>query len=132
LSGRIENLSRRFFAAALMMLAVATTGVAAAARPADEATGLTQHLTAAEHQDGPTSPALLPILAPLAQLRFEQGELAEATALRRRSLKIAIAADGSVSIPAAEAMGALAHLYIERRRYLDAEPLAIAATEVLT
>jgi tetratricopeptide (TPR) repeat protein len=104
----------------------------AAAEPADEATGLMQRLTAAEHQNGPGSPTLLPILAPLAQLRFEQGELAEATALRRRSLKIAIAADGSASIPAAEAMAALAHLYIERRRYLDAEPLAITATEVLT
>jgi tetratricopeptide (TPR) repeat protein len=125
-------LSRRFFAAALMMLAVATAGMVAAAEPADEATGLMQRLTAAEHQNGPGSPALLPILAPLAQLRFEQGELAEATALRHRSLNIAIAADGSASIPAAEAMAALAHLYIERRRYLDAEPLAIAATEVLT
>ena len=104
----------------------------AAAEPADEATGLMQRMTAAEHQNGPKSPALLPILASLAQLRFEQGELAEATALRRRSLKIAIAADGSASIPAAEAMAALAYLYIERRRYLDAEPLAIAATEVLT
>jgi tetratricopeptide (TPR) repeat protein len=125
-------LSRRFFAATLMILAIATTGVVAAAGPADEAISLTRRLTAAEHQNGPASPALLPILAPLAQLRFEQGELAEATALRRRSLKIAIATDGSASIPAAEAMAALAHLYIERRRYLDAEPLAIAATEVLT
>src|ERR1700761_2223705 len=73
LSGRIENLSRRFFAATLMMLAIATTGVVAAAGPADEAISLTQRLTAAEHQNGPASPALLPILAPLAQLRFEQG-----------------------------------------------------------
>lgn len=128
-------MSRRFFAvaaAALMMLAAAAAGVALAAGPADEVTGLTQRLTAVERQNGPELPALLPILAPLAQLRFEQGELAKATTLRRRSLKIAIAADGSASVSAAEAMAALAHLYIERRCYLDAEPLAIAATDVLT
>ena len=45
------------------------------------------------------------------------------------SLKIAIAAYGNASVPAAEAMAALARLYIELRRYLDAEPLAIAADE---
>lgn len=135
LLGRIENLGRRFFAvaaAALMMLAAAAAEVAPAVRPADEVASLTQRLTTMERQNGPESPALLPILAPLAQLRFKQGELAKATALRRRSLKIAIAVDGSASVPAAEAMAALAHLYIERRRYLDAEPLTIAATGVLT
>ena len=77
------------------------------------------------------APELLPILASLAQLRFEQAEFAEATALRRRSLKIAIDAYGAASAPAAEAMAALAHLYNERRRYLDAEPLLITAAGIL-
>lgn len=81
---------------------------------------------------GPAHPDLLAILGPLAELRFRDAEIAEASALRRRSLKIAIDAFGSNSVPAAEAMAALASLYIELRRYLDAEPLLIAAGTVLT
>jgi tetratricopeptide (TPR) repeat protein len=108
---------------------------AAADRPSAVQDGadavLARSLAAAETRLGPAAPALLPILAALAQLRFQDAELADAMALRRRSLKIAIAAYGSFSVPAAEAMVALARLYIEQRRYLDAEPLAIAAGNVL-
>lgn len=102
--------------------------------PAERAqsAALERSLAAAEARLGPANPDLLPILAPLAQLRFEDADIAGAIALRRRALKIALAADGSASVPAAEAMAALARLYIDLRRYLDAEPLAIAADNVLT
>jgi tetratricopeptide (TPR) repeat protein len=93
---------------------------------------LAQSLAVEEQRLGPANPNLLPILAPLAQLRFEDADIAEATALRRRALKIAIAAYGSSSVAAAEAMAALAGLYIDLRRYLDAEPLVIAADGVLS
>jgi tetratricopeptide (TPR) repeat protein len=93
---------------------------------------LARSLAAEEHRLGPADPNLLPILAPLAQLRFEAADIAEATALRQRALKIALAAYGSSSVPAAEAMAALARLYIGLHRYLDAEPLAIAAGNVLS
>jgi len=111
---------------------VATSTVAVFTQPpVDPASALTHSLSETEHRSGAAAPELLPILASLAQLRFEQAELAEATALRRRALKIAIGSYGPGSVPAAEAMAALAHLYIERRRYLDSEPLTIAAASVL-
>jgi tetratricopeptide (TPR) repeat protein len=97
----------------------------------NDAEQLSRSLIAAERQYGPLAPELVPILSPLAQLRFEQAELAEAAALRRRALKVAIAAYGGGSAPAAEAMAALAHLYVENHRYLDAEPLTIIATKIL-
>ncbi len=93
---------------------------------------LSSCLAAAEQRLGRSDPKLLAILAPLARLRFEDADIAAATALRRRSLKIAIGAYGNQSAPAAEAMAALARLYIALRRYLDAEPLAIAAGNVLS
>ncbi len=102
----------------------------ASAQP-DRSAVLARSLAAAEKRLGPGDPNLLPILAPLAQLRFESADLDEATALRRRALKIAIAAYGSSSVPAAEAMASLARLYIDLRRYLDAEPLVIAAGNIL-
>jgi tetratricopeptide (TPR) repeat protein len=98
----------------------------------DRSAVLARSLAAAEKRLGPGNPNLLPILAPLAQLRFESAEIDEATALRRRALKIAIAAYGSSSVRAAEAMASLARLYIDLRRYLDAEPLVIAAGNVLS
>jgi tetratricopeptide (TPR) repeat protein len=119
-------------------LAVAILGLWAPSARADPpapqlgTAALATCLTAVERRLGPSDPKLLPILASLAQLRFEDADIAAATALRRRSLKIAIAAYGSQSAPAAEAMAALARLYIELRRYLDAEPLAIAADNVLS
>jgi tetratricopeptide (TPR) repeat protein len=89
-------------------------------------------LAAAEQRLGPTNPKLLPVLNSLARMRFEAADISAATTLRRRSLKIAINAYGSRSVPAAEAMAALARLYIGLRRYLDAEPLAITAQNVLS
>ncbi len=77
-------------------------------------------------------PDLLPILGPLARLRANEADFAGATALGRRSLRIAISACGSNSPTAARAMTALAALYIEEQRYLDAEPLLIAAGNGLT
>ncbi len=106
--------------------------VVAVAAPAEAPTiPLVQALSAAEQAHGSGAPELLPILASLARLRFEQAEVAAATDLRRRALKIAIGAFGSGSVQAAVAMAELAHLYVEQHRYLDAEPLVIAASEIL-
>ena len=91
-----------------------------------------QSLAAAEQRLGTTHPDLLAILGPLAELRFREAEIAEALALRRRSLKIAVDAFGCDSAPAAEAMVALASVYIDLRQYFDAEPLLIIADNVLT
>jgi tetratricopeptide (TPR) repeat protein len=104
----------------------------AAHAPQNTSAALARSLAAEEQRLGPADPNLLPILAPLAQLRFEDADIAGATALRRRALKIAIAAYGSSSVPAAEAMAALARLYIDLRRYLDAEPLVITADDALS
>ncbi|MGH7045657.1 MAG: tetratricopeptide repeat protein [Stellaceae bacterium] len=95
-------------------------------------TALAGTLAQAERHLGPCNPQLLPILTSLARLRFEAADLAGATALRRRALKIAITAYGNLSIPAAQAIAALAHLYVGLRRYLDAEPLALTAANVLS
>jgi tetratricopeptide (TPR) repeat protein len=91
-----------------------------------------QSLAAAELRLGTTHPDLLAILGPLAELRFREAEITEALALRRRSLKIAVDAFGNGSAPAAEAMVALASVYISLRQYFDAEPLLIIADNVLT
>jgi len=92
---------------------------------------LTRALAAAEANDGRTSPYLLPVIEELAQAQLRDGALGEAAALRRRALDIAIAAFGCDSPSAAEAMAALAMLDIDRRRYLDSEPLLIVAKRVL-
>ena len=93
---------------------------------------LSRSLAAAEHRLGTSSPDLLPMLGQLAQLHYENADITEAIALERRSLKIAIAGYGGDSAPAAQRMTALAALYIELQRYLDAEPLLIAAGDALT
>lgn len=103
------------------------------APPRDDASAvLSQALAADEARLGPADPALLPILGRLAELRYQAADIAEAMALRRRALKIAIGAYGSLAVPAAVALAALASLYIEGQRYLDAEPLLIAAGQILT
>ncbi len=127
----MRRLPRLTATAVLITLAAAVAAAASHLKPGGDPALLTGELAKTEQRFGPTSPRLLPILASLAQARVEQGELVDATALRRRSLKIAIAEYGSASVPAAQAMAALAGLYIERRRYLDAEPLAIAAANLL-
>jgi len=88
---------------------------------------LAEALAATEAAEGPTSPYLLPLIEEIARFRLREGELAEAAELRRRALDIAIARFGCDSASAAEAMVALALVAIDRRRYLDAEPLLIAA-----
>src|SRR5207244_4383304 len=93
---------------------------------------LSRALAAGEAQDGKTSPYLLPVIEELAQARLRDGALAHSAALRRRALDIAVAAFGCDSPSAAEAMAALALVAIDRRRYLDAEPLLIIAERVLT
>jgi len=92
---------------------------------------LTHALAAGEARDGRASPYLLPVLEELAQAQLQGGALGEAAALRRRALDIAVAAFGCDSASAAAAMAALALVDIERRRYLDAEPLLIIAASVL-
>jgi hypothetical protein len=92
---------------------------------------LERALAAGEAQDGRTSPYLLPVIEELAQAHLRDGALGDAAALRRRALDIAVAAFGCDSASAAEAMAALALLDIDRRRYLDAEPLLIVAERVL-
>jgi tetratricopeptide (TPR) repeat protein len=93
---------------------------------------LDRTLIAAEQRLGHASPDLLPILAPLARQRFRDGEIGEALALRRRSLAIAVAAFGGASPRAAEAMVALATLYLDLYRFLDAEPLLVVARSSLS
>jgi tetratricopeptide (TPR) repeat protein len=92
---------------------------------------LSRALAVGEAKDGKTSPYLLPAIEELAQAQLRDGALGEAAALRRRALDIALAAFGSSSPSAAEAMAALALTDIDRRRYLDAEPLLIVAQRVL-
>jgi len=116
-------------------IAVCLLGVmlaAPASSPADEgATALlTRELAAAEAHEGRASPQLLPVIEKLARARLRDGALDDAAALRRRALDIALAAYGSDSPGAAQAMAAQAFVDIDRRRYLDAEPLLIIAARV--
>ena len=97
----------------------------------DAAARLGRALAAAEAQNGVASPRLLPVIAKLAQAHQRDGALGDAAMLRRRALDIAIATFGADSVEAAEAMAALAMLDIDRRRYLDAEPLLIIAHGLL-
>ena len=93
---------------------------------------LNRALAAAEARDGGMSPYLLPVIEQLARVHLLQGALGEALALRRRALDIALAAFGCDSATAAEAMASVAQLDIDRRQYLDAEPLLIVARRVLS
>jgi len=93
--------------------------------------GLSRAVAAAEGRSGATSPHLLPLLERLAGAQVDGGALTDATESRRRALKIAVRAYGSASANAANAMIALAEVDILQHRYLDAEPLLIAATDVL-
>lgn len=106
---------------------------AAADRASDPMTGrLRQALAAAELRQGAASPSLLPPLEQLAEARWRNGDFAETEALRRRELRIAIKAFGSGSVNAALVMTSLAKTDIDRRRYLDAEPLLITAVNILS
>jgi tetratricopeptide (TPR) repeat protein len=126
---RIEHL--RVAGLVGICLAVAASASSRAAADDGAVARLTQALAAGEAHDGRTSPYLLPVIEELAQARLLGGALGEAADLRRRALDIALAAFGCDSASAAQAMAALALVDIERRRYLDAEPLLIVAERVL-
>jgi len=114
---------------AVLLIVAAPSQVAA---DEDAVPRLTRALAEGEAHDGRTSPYLLPVIEELAQAQLRDGALGEAAALRRRALDIAVAAFGCDSASAAEAMAALALIDIDRRRYLDAEPLLIVAERVLS
>jgi tetratricopeptide (TPR) repeat protein len=139
-AGRVPRRTRGMrpgLPAIMTLIGFGCLGLAAAAEIAphadtDATDSLRRALAVDERRQGATSPLLLPALERLGQARWRAGDLAESTALRRRALDIAIRAFGSNSASAAEAMSALAQVDIDRRRYLDAEPLLIAAANILT
>jgi tetratricopeptide (TPR) repeat protein len=104
----------------------------AAAAPAE--TPATMRLAATlavtEAKQGKSSPALLPLIDALARAEFVTGALDTTTTLRRRALTIAITAYGSGAVRSAAAMTELAWAYLDQGRYLDAEPLLIAANRI--
>src|SRR4051794_22280366 len=81
-----------------------------------------------EDADGP---ALLSQLDATAHTLWRAGDLTQEAALRRRALRIALAAFGPESLATARAITALALAHIDRRRWLDAEPLVILAARML-
>jgi tetratricopeptide (TPR) repeat protein len=112
-----------------LIAAVAISGPAGSAD--GSIAGLSRALAVAESRAGIASPHLLPLLDRLAGVQSNDGALGEATASRRRALKIALTAYGGASIKAAEAMTALADIDILQHQYLDAEPLLTAAANIL-
>jgi hypothetical protein len=112
-----------------LIAAVATSGPAGSAD--GSIAGLSRAVAAVESRAGVASPHLLPLLDRLAGAQFDDGALGEATASRRRALKIALTAYGGASTKAAEAMTALADIDILQHQYLDAEPLLTAAANIL-
>ena len=107
-----------------MALVAPPAGDAGAASPPSQVFDPAQ---ATEDADGP---ALLPVLDARAQDRWRAGDLAQVTTLRRRALRIALAAFGPGSPATAQAIADLARAHIERRRWLDAEPLLIIAARI--
>jgi len=131
---RIAGCQVRQFSLARLVLSLilgAAVSASAVSEPgaaeSSELARLAEALAATEAKEGPTSPYLLPLIEEIARFRLREGHLAEAAALRRRALDIAVARFGCDSASAAEAMVALALVAIDRRRYLDAEPLLTAA-----
>jgi tetratricopeptide (TPR) repeat protein len=131
--GQVRRLALASVALSIALCAAAGLLPAGEPRAADGdgLARLTRTLAAMEAKEGSTSPYLLPLIEEIAQLRLRRGEFAEASALRRRALDIAIARFGSDSPSAAEAMVAVVLVAIDRRHYLDAEPLLIAAEIIL-
>jgi tetratricopeptide (TPR) repeat protein len=112
---------------------IAAVAACGPAKSADGSiSGLTRALAAAESRAGSASPHLLPLLDRLAGAQFDHGALGEATASRRRALKIALNAFGRASPKTAEAMTALAEIDILQHQYLDAEPLLTTAANILS
>lgn len=115
---------------ALLCLAVLGLG-AGAAVAGDVAAQLSRVLAAQERSSGAASPVLLPLLDRLAGAQYADGDFTRAEAARRRALKIALTSYGGASANTAAAMVQLARLEIEQHRYLDAEPLLLAAAIIV-
>jgi tetratricopeptide (TPR) repeat protein len=81
-----------------------------------------------EDADGP---AVVPRPDKAARDQRRAGDLAQETALRRRALRQALATFGPKSLATAQAITSLALAHIDRRRWLDAEPLLILAARML-
>jgi tetratricopeptide (TPR) repeat protein len=118
------------------VLGLGLSAIAAGLRPAAaadgrSATGLSRRLATEESRAGAASPHLLPLLDRLAGAQFDDGALADAASSRRRALRIAMRSYGSQSPNAALAMVALAGVELLRHRYVEAEPLLIAALPAL-
>jgi tetratricopeptide (TPR) repeat protein len=113
---------------------VVLAALAATAGDAEEpvVARLERQLAAKQAADGNASPYLLPVIEQLAQAHLLGGGFDQALALRRRALDIAIRSVGCDSTMAAEAMVSLAMLDLDRRAYLDAEPLLIIAKRTLS
>ena len=109
----------------LMMLAAALTAVHADAGIAGQPTSAAP---VAEDTDGLASP---PMLEAAAQDQLRAGDFEQATALRRRALRLTLAAPDDELPARTQAIAALARAYIDRYRWLDAEPLLIVAAEML-
>jgi tetratricopeptide (TPR) repeat protein len=114
-------------AAVLTALLLAVAGAPSASALAQDAA-----LADAAAPHGTASATLLRVIMALAVAQMRAGAIDRATHLRRRALKIAIAAYGCGSGRAAAAMADLARIEIVRERYLDAEPLLIIADRVLS
>src|SRR5205814_615322 len=99
---------RQFALARLVLSLILGAAVCASAvnqpgaAESSELARLAEALAATEAKEGPTSPYLLPLIEEIARFRLRQGDLAEAAALRRRALDIAIARFGCDSASAAE------------------------------
>ncbi|MGE0260830.1 MAG: tetratricopeptide repeat protein, partial [Alphaproteobacteria bacterium] len=71
------------------------------------------------------------VLDAAAQEQLRAGDFEQVTALRRRALTMTLAVPGSEAPLAIQAIAALARAHIDRRRWLDAEPLLIVAAGML-
>jgi len=132
---QVDNIANRMTgiarATAAGIIGIGLVAVALVAPSRGQANDGMTALAAGEAQNTKTSVRLLSVIEGLAQVQQRNGALDEAEALRRRGLDIAASAFGCDSLRAAEAMAALALTDIDRRRYLDAEPLLIVAARVL-
>lgn len=111
-------------------LLIATAAPLAGSADAGTAGRPAQTFGAEQTRGDADSPALLMSLEATAQDRQRAGDLAQVAVLRRRVLRLALAAFGDESPTTAQAVAALAQAHIDRRRWLDAEPLLILAARI--
>lgn len=115
----------------LGLLAIAAGAGSAVATGGRSAAGLSQSLAVEESRSGAASPHLLPLLDRLAGAQLDNGALTAAASSRRRALRIALRSYGGRSTDTANAMVALARVELLRHRYVEAEPLLVAALPAL-